>query len=320
MMLYLVVSGSINTTRASSFSSASSKSTGQVPDKNGVMMYDYGGKPGKVYNPVILAAAGENYYQKYQNDSDKKAKEYFINTADWLVKKAKDKGNYSLWIYHFPSPYYEGLTPPYSSALAQSGGIKVLILAHNLTGDQKYLLAAQKAFGAFLIDYDKGGVITTEKDNSIFLQELAKRDYPKTYILNGHIFSLISLWIYYQYTRDPNAAIIFNKGVKYLEDNLWKYDTGKWSYYDLIGHLATIGYQKIHIEQLAKLYNITGNPILKKYSDRFAQYLGYVQQIEGPDLADLNIPLSVMPNIYASNNSINGSNRILFFVGDRAHR
>jgi hypothetical protein len=269
-----------------------------IPDKKGIVMYDYRGKIGKVYNPLIIAQEGQKYYQNYINDSsDKKSKEYFLNTANWFVKHAKEKevdgSHYSLWIYDFPWPFYGGLTPPYSSALAQSAGIKILILAHNLTGDKKYLDAADKAFGSFLIDYDKGGVITREggkekysgdsdsssnsDDNSIFLQEIAKPGYVKTYILNGHIFSLIDLWNYYEYTHDDNAALVFNKGVKYLKENLWKYDKGKWSYYDQIGDSATNGYQKIHTEQLSKLYKITGEPILKSYSDKFARQIAIVR-------------------------------------------
>jgi heparosan-N-sulfate-glucuronate 5-epimerase len=272
-------------------------SSSTIPDKKGIMMYDYGGKTGKVYNPLIIAQGGQKYYQNYINDSsDKKSKEYFLNTANWFVNHAKEKENngihYSLWTYHFPWPFYRGLTPPYSSALAQSAGIKILILAHNLTGDEMYIDAADKAFGSFLVDYDKGGVITREGgkedysmdnsnngDDSIFLQEIAKPGYLKTYILNGHIFSLIDLWNYYKYTHDGNVAIVFNKGLKYLKDNLWKYDTGKWSYYDQVGDRATNGYQKIHTEQLAKLYEITGEPILKSYSDKFARYLAVANDI-----------------------------------------
>ncbi len=70
--------------------------------------------------------------------------------------------DYSLWTYNFPWPFYEGLNPPYSSALAQSAGIDILILAHNMTGDEKDKDAADKAFGSFLVDYDKGGVTTME--------------------------------------------------------------------------------------------------------------------------------------------------------------
>jgi tetratricopeptide (TPR) repeat protein len=268
-----------------------------IPDKKGIVMYDYGGKVGKVYNPLIIAQAGQKYYQNYLDDSgDKKSKEYFLNTADWFVKHGKEKEidgfHYLLWMYDFPWPFYGGLTPPYSSALAQSAGIKILILAHNMTGNIKYLDAADKAFGSFLVDYDKGGVMTREGENenysgyssnsddtSIFLHEIAKPGYLKTYILNGHIFSLIDLWNYYQYTHDGNAALLFNKGVKYLEDNLWKYDNGKWSYYDQIGDPASNGYQKIHTEQLAKLYKITGEPILKSYSDKFARQIALVRNV-----------------------------------------
>jgi heparosan-N-sulfate-glucuronate 5-epimerase len=277
-------------------------SSSAIPDNKGIMIYDYGSKIGKVYNPLIIAQGGENYYYKYMNDSsDEKSKEYFLNTANWLVKYAEEKENntthYSVWLYHFPWPFYQQLTPPYSSALAQSAGIKILIFAHNLTGDKKYLDAAYKAFGSFLVNYDKGGVITREEnkeansgeinsdDNSIFLQEIAKPGYLKTYILNGHIFSLINLWNYYEYTHDVNAAIVFNKGVKYLKDNLWKYDTGKWSYYDQVGDPATIDYQKIHIEQLDKLYGITGEPLLKSYSDKFALYLDNITALNNKGLA-----------------------------------
>lgn len=180
------------------------------------------------------------------DSSDEKSKGYFINTADWLVKHAKVKEtsdiDYTLWPYNFPWPFYEGLDLPYASALAQSAGIHILILVHNMTGDEKYLEAADKAFGSFLVEYDKGGVATMEGgneeeqeqdddsgiggssinngDDSMFLQEIAKPEYEKTYILNGHIFSLIDLWNYYEYTHNENAAAFFNKGLNYLKDNL----------------------------------------------------------------------------------------------------
>jgi hypothetical protein len=271
-----------------------------IHDKKGIMMYDYGGETGKVYNPLIVSQGGQKYYQSYMNDnSDEKSKEHFINTADWLVKHAKEKEtndiDYSLWTYNFPWPFYDGLNPPYSSALAQSAGIHILILAHNMTGDEKYLEAADKAFGSFLIEYDKGGVVTMEGgndednnigesrsdngDDSMFLQEIAKPGYEKTYVLNGHIFSLIDLWNYYEYTHNEKAATVFEKGLNYLKDNLWKYDMGIWSYYDQVGNLASDGYQKIHTEQLAKLYEITGEPILKSYSDKFAGHLAITENI-----------------------------------------
>jgi heparosan-N-sulfate-glucuronate 5-epimerase len=77
---------------------------------------------------------------------------------------------------------------------------------------------------------------------------------------------------YYQQTQDPLVKTIFDKGIKWLRDNLWKYDTGSWSYYDQMENLASRDYHTAQIIQLRKLYEITGESTLKEYSDRFDKY------------------------------------------------
>jgi heparosan-N-sulfate-glucuronate 5-epimerase len=252
-----------------------------IPDHNGVMMFKYPSIGHNVYNPLGLSSAGLDYYNKYINSGDEKSKEYFINTANWLVNNAKDKegGIYSIWEFDFIWPWYTELTPPYYSGYAQAVGMVVLARAYELTNNTMYLDEARKAFQAFLVDYDNGGVMTIEDDNGdlMFFHELGKPGFQKTYILNGQTSSLLHIWHYYELTKDPIAKTIFDKGINYLKHNLWKYDTGSWSRYDLnpIGqkeNLATAGYHKIHIDDLKTLYDITGEPILKEYSDKFNKY------------------------------------------------
>ena len=87
--------------------------------------------------------------------------------------------------------------------------------AYNLTGNSAYIDKAHKAFQALLVDYDSGGVTTTEDHgNSVFFHELAKPGFKKTYILNGHTGSLLHIWQYYQLTHDAEAKILFDKGIK----------------------------------------------------------------------------------------------------------
>jgi hypothetical protein len=71
-------------------------------------------------------------------------------------------------------------------------------------------------------------------------------------------------------------------------------------------YLSTNGYQKIHTEQLAKLYKITGG-----YSDKFARQITAVRNISalnnnGSSLAKLvffDKALAINPNyVYAMNN------------------
>jgi D-glucuronyl C5-epimerase C-terminus len=252
-----------------------------ITDDNGVIMYNYPSLQHSVYNPLILASAGLSYFTEYQDTGDSQSKEHFINTANWLVNNAKDKqqGRYSIWEYDFTWPWYGGISPPYYSAYTQAVGMVVLAHAYELTNNQDYIDKAHKAFQALLVDYDTGGATTIEDHgNSIFFHELAKPGFQKTYILNGQTGSLLHIWQYYELTHDSQAKIIFDKGINYLKHNLWKYDTGIWSLYDqtVFHHMknrASEHYHKIHIDHLKKLYNISGEPILKKYSDRFTKYL-----------------------------------------------
>jgi heparosan-N-sulfate-glucuronate 5-epimerase len=254
-----------------------------IQDDNGVWMWKYPSIGHSVYNPLFLSSAGlDDYYKKYENTGDTKSKEYFINTANWLVNNAKDKegGKYSIWEFDFTWPWYNELTPPYYSGYAQAVGIVVLARAYDLTNNTMYLDEANKAFQAFLFDYDDGGVTTIEDDKGdlMFIHELGKPGFQKTYILNGQTGALLYIWQFYEITNNPVSKSIFDKGINYLKHNLWKYDTGSWSHYDLkpIGqreNLASMHYQKIHVDHLNRLHDITGEPILKEYADKFNKYI-----------------------------------------------
>ena len=247
-------------------------------DENGVLTVDYHGVQRKVYNPLTVASGGLSYYADYVKGIDKEqSKNKFISSADWLVKNAINKGEYSLWEYEYPWRFYGWISPPYSSALAQAKGLQVLTLAYELTGNEKYLDVAKKIIRSFLVDYDEGGFVTYEGigNNSLFLHILAKPGFQKTYVLNGHTQSLLSIWSYYEKTKDPIAKTIFDKGINYLKENLVKYDNGDWSYYDLMENWTMRNYQKGQIQQLKVLYEISKEPILKDYADRFEKYLKY---------------------------------------------
>ena len=62
------------------------------PDDKGVMISNYHGVQRKVYNPLIAANGGLLYYRDLENYIDtEKSKEYFTNTADWLVSTSVNK-------------------------------------------------------------------------------------------------------------------------------------------------------------------------------------------------------------------------------------
>jgi hypothetical protein len=247
-------------------------------DENGIFKVKYPGVQRSVYNPLTVTTGALKYYSDYTKNIEKEqSRKNFINSADWLVDNNKDKEDYSLWEYEYPWRFYGWISPPYVSALAQAKGLQVLILAYELTENEKYFNLAKKTIRSFLIDYDKGGFVSYENigNNSLFLHIIAKPGLPKTYVLNGHTQSLISIWNYYEKTYDPIAKLIFDKGINYLNENLIKYDSGYWSYYDLMENWSMLNYHKGQIQQLKILYQISKEPILKDFADRFEKYLKY---------------------------------------------
>ncbi|HEX7032559.1 MAG TPA: D-glucuronyl C5-epimerase family protein [Nitrososphaera sp.] len=258
-----------------------------VPDARGVMMYNYGGKIGKVYNPKVVAVEGLRYYHNWQySHSGDKAKEYFLNSANWLVDNAtlKQDGKYLIWEYNFPWMFYGGIKAPYSSALAQTEGAELLAKAYLVTNDERYLNAARKAVAALLIDYDDGGVSSLEdRGDSLFLHVIAKPGFKKVYVLNGHTGALLHLWEYYKITNDGVAKQIFDKGMNYLKNHLAEFDAGDWSYYDKVGTRAMASYQKGHIKQLGYLHEITKDPVVEKFRRRFSVYYAQRQPSNSSD-------------------------------------
>lgn len=249
------------------------------PDENGIFEVKYPGVQRNVYNPLNVATGALKYYFDYSKNIDKEeSKKKFINSANWLVENSKEKKEYALWEYEYPWRFYGWISPPYVSALAQAKGLQVLILAHELTENEKYINLSNKIINSFLIDYDKGGFISNENigNNSIFLHIIAKPGLPKTYVLNGHTQALITLWKYYEKTHDPIAKEIFDKGINFLKGNLFKYDSGYWSYYDLMENWSMINYHKGQIQQLKILYEITKESVLKDFANRFEKYLKYI--------------------------------------------
>ncbi|MEP0825057.1 MAG: hypothetical protein HRF40_06200 [Nitrososphaera sp.] len=247
-----------------------------VPDDKGVMMYNYGGKIGKVYNPKVVAVEGLRYYHnwRYAHSGDK-ARESFLNSADWLVDNAmlKRNGKCIMWEYDFPWMFYGGIRPPYASALAQAEGAELLARAYLVTNDEKYLSAAHKAVAALLIDYDDGGVVSLEDGgDSLFLHVIAKPGFKKVYVLNGHTGALLHLWKYYKITNDAIAKEIFDKGMNYLRNHLAEFDSGNWSYYDKVGTKAMESYHKGQIKQLGYLHEITKDPVVEKFRQRFLDH------------------------------------------------
>ena len=226
-------------------------------DENGIPLHYVAGKP--YYDPVYIA------HQARQLDD-----EHFIKVADWFVENAVEReGGFLVWESNWSIPAAKA---PWISCLGQNLVILALMRADKLTGNPIYLETAQRALGAFTHDTANGGIRIVEENGGWWYEHFASPHTPPSRTLNAMAWSLVGLSAYYEYSQDPLAKELFERGMIALKTHLPEYDAGVWSYYDPGPPLATDEYHHQNIHSLAALYNITKEPIILEYSQRFQSY------------------------------------------------
>jgi heparosan-N-sulfate-glucuronate 5-epimerase len=243
-----------------------------VFDSEGIPMVNYYGTIGLQYNPVTISQYALANYYTYLNGGNVTRREKFLAQAKWLVENAKQKGNYSVWELNFDYPSY-GVTKPWVSAMAQGQGLSVLARAYVLTENISYIDVAEKIILAFQVEMSVGGVRYTDS-NGVWFEEYADVGAPSSKVLNGFIYALLGLYEYSFETNNSKGWTFFKEGTETLSNNIYRYDSGSWSYLDLLYYnTASLSYHKTHIEQLRTLYELTGDEIFLYYSDKFQSYI-----------------------------------------------
>jgi len=92
-------------------------------------------------------------------------------------------------------------------------------------------------------------------------------------VLNGFIFALLGLFDFYRVNKDSESYNLWEAGIKTVEKNISRYDSGYWSRYDLLyKRITSKSYHNIHIFQLKILYNLTGIEVFNYFSNKWERY------------------------------------------------
>ncbi len=179
-----------------------------------------------------------------------------------------------VWQYDFEAPFYSPHPVPWISAMAQGEAMSVLLRAYELTHEDKYRDAAEKALNVFGIPMEEGGIRSFDGQGNVYFEE-----YPfpnKAHkVLNGFIYALLGLYDNWRATGNPIAKQYFDEGLHTLraEGVLQRYDLGYWTTYDQRPDKSmSFKYNAVHVRQLEVLYRISGDTYFLNMSQRWKRY------------------------------------------------
>jgi glycosyltransferase involved in cell wall biosynthesis len=147
----------------------------------------------------------------------------------------------------------------------------VLIRAYQLTGQEIFRQAAWRAVCTFEHDILDGGISTPVGEDGLFFEEIGA--YPATHTLSGCILGLFGLYDYLTITGDRKLDSLIVRGLTGLYNLVDAFDTGRWTYTDLLHkHLASRSQHAFHILLLEALAGYPNCELYAKLAARWATY------------------------------------------------
>lgn len=212
-----------------------------------------------IYFSIGIFQYGLAAYDLFLTTHNEVFKKKLIACANWALENQQKDGGWDTFSYKNPGH-------PYSS-MAQGEGISMLIRAHIVTKDEKYLSGAHKAKDFMLRPISKGGV-TNYCGDDVYLYEYTHG----SLVLNGWIFSLWGLYDYFKYTGNKDTEMFLLATLKSLKTKLPEFDIKYWSKYDDGKRICSPFYHKLHIAQLTVMYDLFGDEIYKEYAETWSTY------------------------------------------------
>jgi hypothetical protein len=244
-------------------------------DENGVPMHRYKGRD--YYHPVGIALRGLALLNGYRLTEDPA----YLERVDLFIRKLVDESieynNALYYPYKYDFPLHaikdQVMEAPWFSAMAQGQVLSMLVRMYEFTKKTRYLGYAEKTFNSFL-NFKKNNKIWVsfiDEDSSLWLEEYPMDD--PNYTLNGTIYAIYGVYDYYRINRDNSRVKeILLGAITAVHRHIEKFrHPGGLSYYCIKHKRQYPAYHQIHIRELRKLAQISGenyfNEMAKTFED-----------------------------------------------------
>lgn len=170
------------------------------------------------------------------------------------------------WEYEFP---FEGALPPWTSGLSQATAIEALTRAAPKLERPDYLNVALRLARLFTTPPPTGVRVQLDSGDWFLLYSFA----PDQLVLNADLDALIALHDLRVATHAPFVAKLLQKGLRTLNRNIARFNTGSWSRYALGGPPADLNYHVLNLELAQKLCQRTGDSAVCRTARSFQREL-----------------------------------------------
>lgn len=236
-------------------------------DEAGTPLWSMGGA--LHYNPSRIAGYALALWNVRDDWGDSARRSSFMACADWFLAQPSAR-----FEYRFDAA---GLNAPWLSCIAQGQGISVLVRAHMITGQSRYLDQAVAAIDPLLERVAEGGLLDDLPDGSPFFEEYPGSAYR--HVLNGCLHALVGLdELDRVRPLAAEAKAVSDQVLGAVAANLPHWDMDGWSTYDFAprerrANLNTVNYQIVHVALMDYLARRSGDARLAFVAERWRENL-----------------------------------------------
>jgi heparosan-N-sulfate-glucuronate 5-epimerase len=225
---------------------------------------------------IKLAQWGLGSYECYLAGEGEERLEWALRAGQHFVDIQQRTGlRQGGWEFAVPYAHTFDVPAPWVSAMAQGEGASLLVRLYKETGDERFAESAALAMGPLLSEPAAGGVVAPLGEGG-FPQEYPTD--PPSHVLNGGIFALWGVYDVWRGLGHEEVGRSFARSLTTLSENLSRWDTGRWSRYDLYPHpmvnVASPAYHVLHTNQLKAMNLIAPDPAFVETAARFESYAG----------------------------------------------
>lgn len=247
-------------------------------DANGIPLHTYYQGNKLNYHPVFLALVGLKQMDIYNTTNKRKALRDGYKIYHKLIDVSLKLDSSIFFPYTFAFPLHgcdqETMMSPWYSGMAQGQALSFFCRLYEATKDKEVLDQCEKVFNSFTRLKGQGfdpWVSCIDKDGYLWLEEYP-RDLP-AFTLNGMIFAIYGLYDYYRITSSELVLKYLYASITTIKDNILRFRCEDDVSYYCLKHNNFKGrnpsYHKVHIRELKKLTDITGDPYFKEIAEIF---------------------------------------------------